>query len=102
MKNINSLLQEKARTSIFIAHRLRTVVEAGVYHLLTFTWQQVLTISPSDLIFVMSEGHIIEQGTHEQLMRAGGLYHSMWVEQASHMEYDVNSSAEVQTETAAR
>lgn len=29
MKNINSLLQEKSRTSIFIAHRLRTVVEAG-------------------------------------------------------------------------
>ena len=29
MRNINSLLQEKARTSIFIAHRLRTVVEAG-------------------------------------------------------------------------
>lgn len=29
MRNINALLQEKARTSIFIAHRLRTVVEAG-------------------------------------------------------------------------
>ncbi len=29
MRNINSLLQEKMRTSIFIAHRLRTVVEAG-------------------------------------------------------------------------
>lgn len=29
MRNINSLLQEKSRTSIFIAHRLRTVVEAG-------------------------------------------------------------------------
>ena len=36
----------------------------------------------------MKEGRIVEQGTHEELMRAGGLYHSMWVEQASHMEYD--------------
>ncbi|KAI0337240.1 P-loop containing nucleoside triphosphate hydrolase protein [Trametopsis cervina] len=73
MRNINSLLQEKARTSIFIAHRLRTVVEA-------------------DLIFVINNGKIIEQGTHEQLLRAGGLYHSMWQEQASHMEYDISPS----------
>ena len=31
MRNVNNLLQEKARTSIFIAHRLRTVVEAGTF-----------------------------------------------------------------------
>lgn len=29
MKNINATLFDHARTSIFIAHRLRTVVEAG-------------------------------------------------------------------------
>lgn len=29
MRNVNSLLHEKARTSVFIAHRLRTVVESG-------------------------------------------------------------------------
>jgi ABC-type transport system involved in Fe-S cluster assembly fused permease/ATPase subunit len=29
MKNINAMLLDRARTSIFIAHRLRTVVEAG-------------------------------------------------------------------------
>ena len=39
----------------------------------------------------MNEGRIVEQGTHEELMRAGGLYHSMWVEQASHMEYDIQA-----------
>lgn len=31
MKNINTILLDKARTSIFIAHRLRTVVEAGTF-----------------------------------------------------------------------
>lgn len=36
MKNINTALLDKARTSIFIAHRLRTVVEAGTLYPLTF------------------------------------------------------------------
>lgn len=63
MKNINSALLDKARTSIFIAHRLRTVVEA-------------------DLIIVMKEGTVVEQGNHEKLMRARGLYNSMWQQQA--------------------
>ena len=30
MKNINTALLDNARTSIFIAHRLRTVVESGL------------------------------------------------------------------------
>ncbi|KAI0028421.1 P-loop containing nucleoside triphosphate hydrolase protein [Vararia minispora EC-137] len=62
MRNINATLLGKRRTSIFIAHRLRTVVEA-------------------DIIFVLKDGVVVEQGTHEELLRHGGLYHAMWVEQ---------------------
>ncbi|KAH7907928.1 P-loop containing nucleoside triphosphate hydrolase protein [Hygrophoropsis aurantiaca] len=64
MRSINTTLLDRARTSIFIAHRLRTVVEA-------------------DLIIVMKEGQVAEQGTHEELLRLGGLYHDMWIQQAS-------------------
>jgi len=64
MRNINTALLDRARTSIFIAHRLRTVVE-------------------SDLIIVLKDGQVAEQGTHEELLKKGGLYYSMWVEQAS-------------------
>ncbi|CAE6450499.1 unnamed protein product [Rhizoctonia solani] len=63
MRNINSTLLDKQRTSIFIAHRLRTVVEA-------------------DLIIVLKDGQVYEQGTHESLMRLNGLYHDMWIAQA--------------------
>ncbi|KIK66870.1 hypothetical protein GYMLUDRAFT_37940 [Collybiopsis luxurians FD-317 M1] len=62
MKNIHSALLHKSRTSIFIAHRLRTVVEA-------------------DLIIVLQDGCVAEQGTHEELLRMGGLYYKMWQEQ---------------------
>ncbi|KAG0696220.1 P-loop containing nucleoside triphosphate hydrolase protein [Suillus ampliporus] len=64
MRSINITLLDKARTSIFIAHRLRTVVEA-------------------DLIIVLKDGQVAEQGTHEELLRLGGLYHNMWLQQAS-------------------
>jgi len=64
MNNINSLLKGQARTSIFIAHRLKTVVEA-------------------DLILVFKDGIVAEQGTHEELLQRGGLYSSMWIQQSS-------------------
>lgn len=47
------------RTSVVIAHRLSTIVHA-------------------DLILVLEKGHLIEQGTHAELMVADGLYASMW------------------------
>ena len=36
----------------------------------------------TDLIIVLREGAVVEQGTHEELLRKGGLYTSMWHEQA--------------------
>ena len=44
-----------------------------------------------DLIVVLRDGQVVEQGTHDELMRLGGLYYSMWQEQASdaYVEYDV-------------
>ncbi|KAJ8122673.1 hypothetical protein ONZ43_g1192 [Nemania bipapillata] len=59
MQNINSILREKARTSVFIAHRLRTIYDA-------------------DLIIVLKEGRVAEQGTHKELIDRGGLYSELW------------------------
>src|ERR1700712_2153935 len=59
LSNINSILKEKKRTSVFIAHRLRTIYD-------------------SDLIIVLKDGHVAEQGTHEQLIDKGGVYSELW------------------------
>jgi len=45
----------EGKTSIVIAHRLSTIRRA-------------------DVIFVVQDGMVVEQGNHEELMRAGGLY----------------------------
>lgn len=36
-----------------------------------------------DLIIVMKEGQVVEQGTHEELLGQGGVYLGMWQQQAS-------------------
>lgn len=60
-KIIQSAMDELAqnRTSFVIAHRLST-------------------IKNSDLIIVMKEGSIIEQGTHEDLLAKGGFYEELY------------------------
>lgn len=57
--NINSILREKARTSVFVAHRLRTIYD-------------------SDIIIVLKDGNVAEQGTHERLIDSGGVYSELW------------------------
>ena len=59
LQNINSILKEKARTSVFVAHRLRTILD-------------------SDKIIVLQDGHVAESGTHAQLVDEGGVYSTLW------------------------
>ncbi|MCQ2506805.1 MAG: ABC transporter ATP-binding protein/permease [Lachnospiraceae bacterium] len=49
----------KGRTSFIVAHRLSTIKEA-------------------DVILVMKDGNIIEQGTHEELLGMGGFYCNLY------------------------
>jgi len=59
LSHINSILKEKQRTSVFVAHRLRTIYD-------------------SDLIIVLRAGSVAESGTHEQLVDRAGLYSELW------------------------
>jgi ATP-binding cassette subfamily B protein len=52
------------RTTLAIAHRLSTILSA-------------------DVIFVLDRGRLVERGTHDELLRAGGLYAELYEQQFS-------------------
>ncbi len=53
------------RTALFVAHRLSQAARSG-------------------RVIVMDHGHIVEDGTHEQLLAAGGRYADLWEAWSAH------------------
>ena len=57
----------QGRTSFIVAHRLSTIREA-------------------DVILVMKDGHIVEQGSHDELLAKGGFYAKLYNSQFEGVE----------------
>ena len=68
------------RTTFVIAHRLSTIRRA-------------------DLILLLEDGRIVERGTHEELMSAGGMYYKMVRRQ---MEFSAGETAELELDPRRR
>ncbi|KAF2145158.1 uncharacterized protein K452DRAFT_295698 [Aplosporella prunicola CBS 121167] len=65
----------KGRTTFVVAHRLSTIMHA-------------------DLILVLSNGHIIERGTQDQLLAQGGKYVDLWNKQTSRRTANMSEETE--------
>jgi ATP-binding cassette, subfamily B, bacterial len=66
-ETIRDVSQRKDLITILIAHRLSTIMHA-------------------DMIYVLERGHIIESGSHEELVDLKGLYFAMWRQQIGERE----------------
>ena len=78
----NEVLIQKAfatltegRTVIMIAHRLSTVVNA-------------------DKIIVLDSGHVVEEGTHQELVSGDGLYSRMWKDYNQAVQWKITAGEE--------
>ncbi|KAL4763053.1 ATP-binding cassette Fe/S cluster precursor transporter ATM1 [Aspergillus foveolatus] len=82
MQNINSILKEKGRTSVFVAHRLRTIYDC-------------------DQILVLKDGQVAELGSHRELLELDGIYAELWNAQETSLaqdpEYERNAGLEGET-----
>ncbi|GAB3886635.1 ABC transporter ATP-binding protein [Spirosoma agri] len=61
-RTVRDLSGSRQHITILIAHRLSTILHA-------------------DRIFVLEQGHVVEQGRHSELLAQKGLYYAMWRQQ---------------------
>lgn len=62
IQTIQTISESKSHIVVMVAHRLSTIMHA-------------------DQIFVMEHGHLLEQGSHDELLNLKGLYSAMWRQQ---------------------
>ncbi|KAF7155166.1 hypothetical protein CNMCM5623_006593 [Aspergillus felis] len=77
LQNINSILKEKKRTSVFVAHRLRTIYD-------------------SDQILVLKDGRVAEMGSHRELLDQNGIYAELWSAQEMSLAQDLELERETE------
>jgi ATP-binding cassette subfamily B protein len=71
---LDSLTEEEITSTVRGLNAARTMMTVLIAHRLS-------TIMHADKIYVLEKGHIIEQGTHEELLQIRGLYSAMWRQQ---------------------
>lgn len=69
----------KSKTMLIIAHRLSTIRNC-------------------DIIYVMDKGSVVEEGSHEELLKKKGYYYKLYISQVGEIDKDINEN-EIEKET---
>lgn len=71
---LDSITEEEITDTIKRIHAEQSIITIVIAHRLS-------TVMHADRIFVLEQGHIVEQGNHESLVEEKGLYYAMWRQQ---------------------
>ncbi|MBS1730222.1 MAG: ABC transporter ATP-binding protein [Bacteroidetes bacterium] len=75
-ETIKNISEKSKQIMVLIAHRLSTIMHA-------------------DRIYVLEKGHIVEMGSHQELIAEKGLYYAMWRQQIGERKSLKNTSADI-------
>lgn len=85
LKDAPILLLDEATSAL--DSEVEVAIQASLYHLMegktvVAIAHRLSTIAAMDRLIVLDEGRIIEEGDHAKLLKAGGLYASLWAHQS--------------------
>lgn len=81
-----------AETEAIVVEALRKLIEGRTVFIVT---QRLSTLKLADRILVLDNGRIVEEGTHEELMKIGGVYAKLYNAQFAHQESLVGGAEKV-------
>ena len=81
---------------------IETIVALAGKHTIIMITHQLQAVVKADTIFVLNQGHLVEQGTHADLLASEGLYQHLWSTQNNHILQLAAENGQGHRETPAR
>lgn len=93
LKNPSILILDDTTSSVDMEteHKIQKMLNSFFRDKTTFIIaQRISSVKDADLILVLDQGRIVEQGRHEELLQNRGYYHSVYVDQFGNFDPDRN------------